>query len=339
MASGRVLSHGSEDATLAVSGLAIALTVISTALRVYTRIFTRTGLGPDDWSILLAVAATLASAALLLRGNSVDPNGFWVSENTDPNYIYTPEDVFYIKLAYISSMIYFTITGATKLGILLMYYRIFAVSTVFRCQLFMAVAMVVGWWVGCTVATLTSCIPLERGWIDGLPDPRYCLNYNIFLDVLILTLPISVVIRMRMSPKRKLTVSLIFLLGGFTIITGLVKVILGFPVGSRVPSYSNTEVWAVLHAGLAIVCASLPIFRPLVKRISQSPFAAKISSLLSLRRFSSQPRVVYPGKLSERSSEQRASGSTTPQEGTELVHWVDVTTAVTQIAPMKEGSA
>ena len=49
------------------------------------------------------------------------------------------------------------------------------------------------------------------------------------------------------------------------IITGLVKVILGYPKNSRVPSYSNTEIWTTVHAGMSIVCASLPIFRPLLK--------------------------------------------------------------------------
>lgn len=37
---------------------------------------------------------------------------------------------------------------------------------------------------------------------------------EIFLDALILTLPISVVVRMRFSLRRKLTVLSIFLLGG-----------------------------------------------------------------------------------------------------------------------------
>jgi hypothetical protein len=110
-----------------------------------------------------------------------------------------------------------------------MYYRIFHVSSAFRYQLFISAGLVVGWWVGCTVATLTNCIPLEWSWINSLADPRYCFNYNIFwmasgvceifLDVLILTLPISVVVRLQFSMKQKLTVSGIFLLGGLYVPT------------------------------------------------------------------------------------------------------------------------
>ncbi|KAI1090181.1 hypothetical protein F5B19DRAFT_494704 [Rostrohypoxylon terebratum] len=294
MASVQIQPNGDENTTMGVSALAIVLAVISVALRFYTRIFTRAGLKADDWLIMTAVIATLLSAVLLLWGNAVSPIGIWVSENTNPDYVYTPGDILYLKLAFITSIFYFTISGATKLGILIMYYRIFFVSTAFRCLIFIASGLVIGWWVGCTVVTLTNCIPLEWSWLNSLADPRYCINFNIFwmasgsceifLDVLILTLPISVVTRMRLSLEQKLTVSGIFLLGGFVIITGLVRVILGYPPGRRVPSYSNTEVWTSVHAGMSIVCACLPILRPLVRRICGSRLVVRISSILSLRK-------------------------------------------------------
>lgn len=63
-------SDNSEDATLAVSAVVIVLAVISVALRFYTRKVTQSGLGADDWLIMAAVVATLATAALLLWGRS-----------------------------------------------------------------------------------------------------------------------------------------------------------------------------------------------------------------------------------------------------------------------------
>jgi heme/copper-type cytochrome/quinol oxidase subunit 4 len=57
-----------SNATLAVSGLVIALAVVSVGLRFYTRIFTKSGLKADDWSILSAVLFTLATAAVTLVG-------------------------------------------------------------------------------------------------------------------------------------------------------------------------------------------------------------------------------------------------------------------------------
>lgn len=87
------------------------------------------------------------------------------------------------------------------------------------------------------------------------------------------------------------------------IITGLVRVVLGYPKGKRVPSYSNAEVWTTVHAGMSIVCASLPIFRPLAGRIAASAFVTKISSLpryLGVRTASSSNKSSQ--KLSQNSS-------------------------------------
>ncbi|KAF2973115.1 hypothetical protein GQX73_g488 [Xylaria multiplex] len=159
MATTQSQSGSEDDATLGVSALVIALAVIFVALRFYTRIFTRQGLQWDDWLILVAVVTTLVTIALLLWGNAVEPNGLYVSENTDPDYVYTAQDVFYLKLAFCTSVLYFTIAGATKLGILCMYYRIFHVSLAFRYQLFLSAGLIVGWWFGYTVATLTNCTP------------------------------------------------------------------------------------------------------------------------------------------------------------------------------------
>jgi hypothetical protein len=68
MAPIKLEAHSSQDATLAVSALVIVLAVISVGLRFYVRVFTKSGIKSDDWFILAAVVATLATAALLLWG-------------------------------------------------------------------------------------------------------------------------------------------------------------------------------------------------------------------------------------------------------------------------------
>ena len=65
MAPVRIEPRGNEDVTLGVSTLVVILAVISAALRIYTRVFTHTGLGLDDWLILAAVVATLLTVMLL----------------------------------------------------------------------------------------------------------------------------------------------------------------------------------------------------------------------------------------------------------------------------------
>ncbi|MCJ1443806.1 MAG: hypothetical protein MMC23_004306 [Stictis urceolatum] len=217
-------SDGESTSTIAISGLVIVLAVIFTALRFYVRATTKAGLGWDDWLILCSVVVTIITAVLVLVASAVNPHGTWIAEATDPEYVFKDIDVLYVKLTFAASILYFTVAGSTKLSILFMYNRIFSVNRIFKHQLYIASFLVLGWWIGCTVATLTNCIPLEYTWINALDDPRYCFNFNVFwmvegavevmIDIAILSLPIHTVLRLQLSRKKKATVAMIFLLGG-----------------------------------------------------------------------------------------------------------------------------
>ena len=229
-------------AAIGVCAAVVALAAISVGLRFWTRIFTRLGLWWDDWLILAAVFTIVVTSTLILIcksaagrlsslgdmlihiGDRVDPTGGQVSSGSDPDYAFTPADTLYMKLSYTASILYFTIAGATKLGILLMYIRIFFISDGFRNQVIVASTLVLAYWVSCTIATLFTCRPISIVWSSGTGYPDYCFNYNIFwmsagicellLDIVILALPIRAVMNIKLSPRRKLSVLGIFLLGG-----------------------------------------------------------------------------------------------------------------------------
>ena len=147
-----------------------------------------------------------------------------MSENTDPNYVYTAEDTLYIQLTFATSVLYFCIMGSTKLSILLMYNRIFKVNKTFRYELIVASALDICWWMGCSVANLANCVPIDWTWLNTLDDPRYCFNFDIFwmatgvcellLDIIILALPVRAVLSLQLSARKKATVACMFLLGG-----------------------------------------------------------------------------------------------------------------------------
>ena len=241
---------GDGAATYAVEGLVIGLAIVSVAFRFYARTFTKAGLWWDNWLILASVLTTVLTVILLiwgmprlrlvelhgtydltgtadhivLTGTAVDPLREKVLESTDPTYVYSPEDVLYLKLLSISAFLYFTIVSAAKLSIMCLCNRLFSRDATFRRQLIVTSVLVLGFWIGCTVATLTNCVPHKWSWINGLVDSRYCFNYNIFwvaagtcevfIDILILILPIQAVHRLQLLRKQKMTVIFIFLLGG-----------------------------------------------------------------------------------------------------------------------------
>ena len=216
--------NGTPTSTIAISALVIALAIIFVALRFYVRISTKSGIGWDEILLLASVITTILTAILVLWATAIDPHGVWASEAVDPSYQFVAMDVFYVKLTFAASVLYFTIAGSTKLSILFMYNRIFSVRKSFKNQLYAASFMVLGWWIGCTVATLTDCIPLKYTWINALDDPRYCFDFNIFwmaagaveviIDIVILSLPVHAVLGLQLSWRKKATVAAIFLLGG-----------------------------------------------------------------------------------------------------------------------------
>ncbi|KAI5918014.1 hypothetical protein F4810DRAFT_693973 [Camillea tinctor] len=278
-----------DDATTIVGALGVVLALISVVLRFYARHYKKAGFGWDDWTILVGLLATITTDVVVLCASSIDPTG--AEAASDPTRIYTPADVLYTKLDFICTVLYFTVTSTTKMSILFMYNRLFSVDISLHRQVIALAIAVTCFWIGCTVADLLNCIPLEWTWVNSQDDPRYCFNYNIFwlasgiveafIDVLIIALPIRAVSRLRLNRSKKIAVTAVFLLGVFVIISGVVKVILSYVPGSREPSFGRTEVWTTVHCCTGIICACLPVCWPLFVRLTNFSFRTwpSVSSL------------------------------------------------------------
>ncbi|TVY85658.1 Satratoxin biosynthesis SC1 cluster protein, partial [Lachnellula willkommii] len=126
---------------------------------------------------------------------------------------------------------------------------------------------------------VVSCVPFRRFWV-GASAGGYCLDFNVFwmgmgatelvIDTVILVLPMGIVGKLWMPLQQKILVAGIFLLGGFVIVTGLIRVVLGYKPGSQNVAFPKAELWSAVHIGIAIVCACLPTLRPLLNRATAS---------------------------------------------------------------------
>lgn len=158
----------------------------------------------------------------------VDPNSYWLTNNTDPDYDYTPANILHLKLVYISSIFYFSIVCPAKLSILFLYRRVFSVSQSFNVQVLLLMAVVTLFYAATTIASIFSCWPLKYGWINTLNETPYCFNYNDFwlatgiieavLDVCLIALPVGMVSRLQMSAKKRMGITGVFLLGALYVL-------------------------------------------------------------------------------------------------------------------------
>ncbi|KAL8925694.1 MAG: hypothetical protein Q9208_003377 [Pyrenodesmia sp. 3 TL-2023] len=113
-------------------------------------------------------------------------------------------------------------------------------------------------------------------YFPGSSDTTFNVHYlkfwlamaivEIFFQFTILILPIRELYQLQLSLKKKFLCSLIFALGGFVIITGIVRIAIVYQPGR--PDFDLTQgvIWLNVHLGTAIICACLPTYRPLFSR-------------------------------------------------------------------------
>ena len=121
----------------------------------------------------------------------------------------------------INATFYSTTACLIKASVLCLYRRIFD-TPLFRLISLIVMGLCICWAIGIGFAQFLRCNPLHKAW-----DPEakgHCYPYGRFivsglvlelvLDTVILSLPLPMVSRLQMSRAKRLSVSLIFLLGG-----------------------------------------------------------------------------------------------------------------------------
>lgn len=89
------------------------------------------------------------------------------------------------------------------------------------------------------------------------------------VDIAILVLPIRELQRLSLSIHKKLLLSLVFSLGGFVVITSIIRMAILYRPGVEDFDLTKGDIWLNVHLGTAIISACLPTYRPLVSRSSQ----------------------------------------------------------------------
>jgi hypothetical protein len=87
--------------------------------------------------------------------------------------------------------------------------------------------LVVGLWIGCTVADSLNCRPVVSTWLNSFDDPRYCFNFNVywmacgvveaFIDILIIAMPIRTIFTLQLNTSEKIAVEAVVLLETFKV--------------------------------------------------------------------------------------------------------------------------
>jgi hypothetical protein len=119
-------------------------------------------------------------------------------------------------------MVYTCCILFTKYSILLFYDRVFK-TAIFHVAVWAMIIFIALWWVSAMLVLIFPCTPIRFFWDKSIFTGR-CINYEAFgtaeaaitiaTDVIILTMPMPLVWRLRVERRQKVILSGIFLLGG-----------------------------------------------------------------------------------------------------------------------------
>ncbi|KAL2860786.1 uncharacterized protein BJX67DRAFT_326749 [Aspergillus lucknowensis] len=307
--------NGIEDISYRVwigTILTAVLATIAVVLRFVSRYIVKAGLWWDDWVIVVSLIVNWGMA--ITRWIQIFK--FHLGEHV---YDITEYDIVGYQKSFLAiQLIYFTNASLTKSSLLLLYRRIFGIVRPFRIALAISWFLVLGWFVACVIASIAGCRPVEYFWTrfeaprEAAPAGGSCFNEvaffrwngiaNMLLDILMLVLPLPMVWRMKMSRRRRMLLTGVFLMGGFVCVVSLLRIV-SFNVSDRGdPTYTQvpSSTWSSVEQGIGIVCACLPTLRPLRQLWGSH---RRITSRSS--RSSSNPE----SKRSSRSGSARGRGS------------------------------
>ncbi|CAL3969420.1 unnamed protein product [Diplocarpon coronariae] len=184
-----------------------------------------------------------------------------------------------LKIFWISEIVYFIAISLLKISFLLFFLRIFTDN---RFRKAVCVLVVINILVAVLFVTTlcTTCRPASYIWYqwDG-EHPGKCGNLNalffanaminIALDLATLALPISQIINLNMSKKKKLSVSLMMSVGLIVTIISILRLtsLIHFANTSNPTwDYFDTALWSAIELDIGLLCVCTPTLRILLTR-------------------------------------------------------------------------
>ncbi|KAL2280840.1 hypothetical protein FJTKL_12158 [Diaporthe vaccinii] len=174
-----------------------------------------------------------------------------------------------LKLFYVAQIFYKLTMNLTKISILLLYMRIFAVFTWFRSIGRALIGIVTAYMIAAFFAAVFQCTPVENAWDKSIAGSCISIEKNwyanagfsIATDVIILLLPIKPILSLKLPVGDKIAVLGVFILGAFVTLTSILRMqTLSFSSTSPDMTYDiASSMWTIIEDNAAIICACLPM--------------------------------------------------------------------------------
>ncbi|KAF4500480.1 srpk [Fusarium agapanthi] len=230
------------------------------ALRIWVRVRKLGLLGIDDGLIILA--------ACCLIGDLIIQQHMWNLGMADMASASRDDFIQIMKMIVPGSVLYVTSLWVIKIALVLFYKRLAAPGTKLQIIYNVTLGLLVIFWAAIFFDIIFQCFPHNKRWSL---DPNYQCdpkeaekNYwltvilNIGTDVITISLPITMVMKLQMKTKQKIGVAAIFALGFLVVIASIIRAYY-----SKKNETMLTCTVSMIETAVAIIATCLPPLRTL----------------------------------------------------------------------------
>ncbi|KAH8763617.1 hypothetical protein F5883DRAFT_559287, partial [Diaporthe sp. PMI_573] len=267
--------HGVASSAVGVI-IATTILVVAASIAIVLRFLARrrsAGTGIDDWAALSAYFFLLAVS--VCHYLIVSPYGSAGHPQSDLN---TQQLKQYLIILYADNICYTCCTITVKLSIILLLRRIFT-PRLFQIIAYILTGIFVVWWITVLFFQIFSCSPVHSFWdfelqqscIDTTKFYNGVAISNILMDFILLTLPLPMIWKLQMTLRKKLQVSFIFILGGFTLICSILRTmsLRALDVNNQTETIVPVGIWTIIECGIGVICSCLPPTAKLFRALSE----------------------------------------------------------------------
>ncbi|KAF3171388.1 hypothetical protein TWF225_010567 [Orbilia oligospora] len=267
-----------ESRSAQTESIVIAFTTLSAlviCLRIISRFIILQIRGIEDYLIVVASIFSIATGVLQVNQIHWGVGRHFLSDVTMAEFVIS------MKFLYASIQTYNIGLTLTKVSILCQYLRLFPVGNVpLVCKV--SITVVICYGIECFFTGIFTCVPIEAFWNVTLPGakclPKQELWYtnaaiNITTDFFLALLPIPVLNTLKVGQRQRYILMGIFGLGLFVCVVSILRLhALIVLESSQDPTWDQaaTTCWSSIELNIAIICASLPTLRPVIRRIFPS---------------------------------------------------------------------
>ncbi|OAL55782.1 hypothetical protein IQ07DRAFT_639437 [Pyrenochaeta sp. DS3sAY3a] len=227
----------------------------------------------DDYLILLAMCTVTVVMAVMVKlvktsSNLIPPEDD-VSQYTEDEI---RDRIFGSKLVLVVEQMQLLTIWLIKACLLIMYNRMTTILPQHK------IVVATAYYVGFTFVIMEIlyfavwCRPFNQYWAVP-PNSKQCSAatnhlitnavFNISSDIIILSIPLPLLFKVRLPKKQKIVLFVIFLIGAFTIVAAALNKYYSFTH----PFGTEWTIWYLRESFTAILCANLPLTYPLIQRI------------------------------------------------------------------------